>query len=81
MTNKKQNNFQTQDLGCAAALISCGLAMVGFDKSDPRKVLFIFEQDENLGETLNKYWADKLLVNPRTLFNNIKMLKNRIYSE
>lgn len=27
------------------------------------------------------YWNDKIKVNPRTYFDNIKMIKNRMYSE
>lgn len=72
--------FSTSDLGCSAALISTGFELVDLDKANPRKVLFIFEKRIGIEETVNEYWSGKLQLNARGLFDNIKMLKNRLYS-
>ena len=80
MTNQL-DEYKTFDLSCAAALISTGFELVSLNKENPRKVQFIFDQEDSIKEVINDYWADKLLVNARTFFDNIKMLKNRIYSE
>lgn len=72
--------FYTFDLGCAAALVSGGFELVSLDKENPRKVQFIFKRKVGIDEAVNDYFSDKLKVRARTLFDNIKMLKNRIYS-
>ena len=73
--------FATHDLGCSAALISAGFSIVGLDKENPRKVKFLFTKQQGIDEAVSDYWTDRLTVNARTLFDNVKMLKNRIYSE
>ena len=72
--------FYTFDLGCASALVSGGFELVSLDKENPRKVQFIFKRKVGMDEVVNDYFSDKLKVRARTLFDNIKMLKNRIYS-
>ncbi len=76
----EKNYFYTFDLGCSAALISVGFELVSLDKENPRKVRFIFERENSISEMVDQYFAGNLEVSARTLFDNIKMLKNRIYS-
>ena len=81
MTNK--NNpalFFTYDLGCAATLVSLGYDLDSLDKSNPRKVNFVFCWKSGIEKTVNLYWSNQLDIKARSLFDNIKMLKNRIYS-
>jgi hypothetical protein len=90
MTKKLQNNncsekynnrFQTFDLGSAASLITAGFELIELDKTNPRKVQFIFRRTIDIEKVVDNYWDDKLNVSARAFFDNIKMLKNRIYSE
>ena len=74
------SHFSTFDLGCAAALISIGFKLISLNKQNPHKVLFIFEKKVDIEEVVNKYFSGKLKVSARVLIDNIKMLKNRIYS-
>ena len=80
---KRLEEYQTSDLGCAAALISAGFELVSLDKdrTNPRKVLFNFCGLIGIEETANDYWADKLQVKARIYFDNVKMLKNRIHNQ
>jgi len=71
----------TFDLGAAAALITAGFMLVSLDKTNPRKVQFIFLRKINIEKIVDDYWADHLEVKARAFFDNVKMLKNRIYSE
>ncbi len=73
--------FATYDLGCSSALISAGFELVSLDKTNPRKVQYIFRQEVGIEKVVDEYWADRLEVKARTFFDNTKMLKNRIYSE
>jgi len=75
------NYFYTFDLGCSAALISAGFELVSLDKENPRKVQFIFRREIGIEKVVDDYWADRLEVKARGFFDNVKMLKNRIYSE
>jgi len=73
--------FATYDLGCSSALTSAGFELVSLDKANPRKVQFIFRREVGIEKVVDDYWADRLEVKARTFFDNVKMLKNRIYSE
>jgi len=73
--------FYTYDLGCSSALISAGFELVSLDKTNPRKVQFIFRREVGIEKVVDNYWADHLEVKARAFFDNVKMLKNRIYSE
>ncbi len=72
--------FVTFDLGLAASLITLGYALKNLDKSNEKKCKFIFGRDEHIDKMINEYWSNKLLLPARTLIENIKMLKNRLYS-
>lgn len=78
---KPNEQFLTFDLGLATALFSLGYELWELDKSNPRKTQFIFRRDKNIDKAINDYWSDKLKINARTLFDNQKMIKNRLYSE
>jgi hypothetical protein len=77
----EQSQYYTHDLGCAAALVSAGFALVALDKENPRKVGFIFRAKAGINGAVDGYFSDKLKVNARTFFDNLRMLKNRIYGQ
>lgn len=78
--DKQIEYFSTFDLGCSAALINVGFELVSLDKQNPRKVLFVFIGEAGMDEAINDYFSGKLMVDARTFFDTVKMLKNRIYS-
>lgn len=73
--------FYTYDIGCCSALICSGFKLVAMNKANPNKVLFILNREIGIEKIVDDYWADRLEVKARAFFDNIKMLKNRIYSE
>jgi len=73
--------WTTYDLGVSAALLCAGFELLSLNKNNPRKVLFIFRRKNNIDETANAYFADQLKLNVRSYFDQLKALKNRIYSE
>ncbi len=76
-----QDFMTTFDLGCSAVLVSSGFELVSLDKSNPKKVQFVFRREIGIERVVDDYWSDRLEVKARTFFDNVKMLKNRIYSE
>jgi hypothetical protein len=73
--------FQSADLGLACALVCRGYNLITLDKQDPRKVSFIFKREIGIEQDTDDYWADRLETKSRTYFDNLRTLKNRIYSE
>lgn len=74
-------HYLTFDLGCSSALVSSGFELVSLEKSNPKKVQFIFRREAGIENVVDEYWADRLEVKARSFFDNTKMIKNRIYSE
>jgi hypothetical protein len=79
--NDQLGFYNTFDLGAAASLVTAGFVLAKLDKANPRKVQFIFRRDTGIEKVVDDYWTDELEVKARSFFDNIKMLKNRIYSE
>ena len=73
--------YYTFDLGAAAALVSAGFQLALLDKTNLRKVQFAFLREVGIEKIVDEYWADSLEVKARSFFDNLKMLKNRLYSE
>ena len=76
-----QNPFSTYDLGCSAALLCTGFELLSVNKTNPYKSLFVFRRDDDIEEAVEQYFADRLEVKARRYFDNLKALKNAIYSE
>jgi len=75
-----QNEFSTFDLGLATVLVTLNYELLRLDKSNPKKVSFIFKNDKDIEQVMTDYFNDKIKLPAQTLFNNQKNLKNRIYS-
>ncbi len=71
--------YDTSDMALAAALLCGGCKLEALDRSNSRRVLFVFERTGDLEEMLDDYWQDSAVVNPRTYFDSIRMLKSRLY--
>ena len=81
MTKENKSQFYTYDLGLASSLVTCDCELSELDKTDSRKVKFIFKHNEEIEKIVDNYWNGHLKINSRQLFENQKMLKNRIYSK
>lgn len=68
-------------MGLAAALVSSGFELRATNRDINGRFYFAFRQTDKLTRAIEAYWADTLTVRARTLNDNIKMLKGRIYSE
>jgi len=74
-------NFSTYDLGLATVLVTLNYKLIKLDKTNPKKVRFVFEEDKKIEQVMMDYWNDKMKLSALALFNNQKMLKNRIYTD
>lgn len=73
--------WTTYDLGVAAALLCEKFELLALDRANKRKVLFVFKRARGIDETANRYFADRLELNARAFFDQLKALKSRLYSE
>lgn len=78
--NKESKPFITADLNLASTLISLNYEILDLDKSNPKKIQFVFARSPRLIKEINDYWGGLLRINPRILFDSQKMLKCRLYS-
>jgi hypothetical protein len=73
--------WTTYDLGVAAALLCAEFELLALDRTNRRKVLFVFRKAKGIDDTANAYFADRLELNARAFFDQLKALKSRLYSE
>lgn len=74
------DKFFTYDIGLAASLFTLGYTMLEVDNQSPKKSKFIFRRDEHIDKMIFEYWDNTLSLPARSLLENQKMLKNRLYS-
>ena len=79
MRKEKIKKYTTSDLGSSACLLCLNHTLLSITKIG-NKASFEFQDSPLLRTDLNKYWENKIKVDPRTYFDNLKMLKNRIYN-
>jgi hypothetical protein len=69
------------DLGCATAIVCEKILPLGMQKDDnSSKLYFVFEATDDLEDIINSYWIGKHKSLSREFHENLKMLKNRIYT-
>lgn len=85
LVSKLENKeWSTYDLGLACTLAVLGLPIKRID-ADPngntKKRVFVFEDSEELQENTQKYWNRMLRIDAQTYFDQLKNIKNRLYSD
>ena len=75
--------FTTYDLGLSAGLLTAVYKLHRLDRIHARdhRVLFVFEYKDDIEDTANRFFTDQLRVKARSYFDNLKALKNKLYSD
>lgn len=73
------NNYKTSDLALATTL-SLFFSVESIDSSDGKRVFFAFKQSQDLNNLVDLYWRGEVTVDPQKFFNQLKVIKSRIYS-
>lgn len=69
------------DLGLASLLVTLQFELVGLERANEKRINFLFVQAEGIEKNISDYWAGvEISVSVQSLFNNQKLLKNRLYS-
>lgn len=73
--------FSTSDLGLACA-ISLFYPIFVIDRSNPSgKVSFLFKRETGIEQTIEAYWKNELDVKALGFFQQIKVVKSRLYGK
>ena len=72
--------FQTSDLSLVTA-ISLFYPIDAIDRSNPNRIVFSFKRENGLDELIQGFWSNDLKVSPLLYFNQLKVVKSRIYGE
>ncbi len=75
-----QPQYRTSDLGCVVALAVSGIPFTSLDRSNPSRVIFVFEDNQRLSKVVDQYWTGKLLVDAKSYSEQLKGVKARIYN-
>lgn len=77
--NATQEFFRTADLALCGALCVLGFVVEEMDRANARRSVFIFKSSAALRDAVDEYWRGELRVEPQAYFNQLKVLKARIY--
>lgn len=76
-----QNDYyRTTDLALAATL-SLRYPIEFIERGNPQKASFVFLRNEGLDKVVEMYWRREMQVEPQAYFDQLKLIKARIYSE
>ena len=81
--NNEKLLFKTTDLALATTLFSINIPLESIERSShTKKVNFVFsKENNNLERILQQYWRKEIRIEPQTYFQNLRLLKNRIYEK
>lgn len=74
------NVYFTRDLGLATTL-SLFYPIQKINKSNPKKAEFIFIKNNEVIKLVNCFWQNNLKVDALTFFNQLKIVKTRLYED
>lgn len=74
-----KNEYTTTDLAGSAVLVTLGYSLVRITWPDQKKALFIFHRGAGIEKVMSDYWSNLLMVDPRKFWENLKMIKSRLY--
>lgn len=78
---EEKDFYRTADLALATA-ISLFYPIEAIDRNSSfRKAFFIFRRETSLDELIESYWRGELKVEPQAYFNQLRIIKARLYSE
>ena len=76
---KQKEGFQTSDFWIATTLVTLGEKLAYLDRSGGSRVMFVFNFSNTLEKNISDYQAERLVIEPKKLFIQSKLLKSRLY--
>jgi len=75
-----KEHIELADLCLVSCLVASGFPVLAFNK-DPKeypKIGMIFKKTTKLEETISRFWAGSLLIEPKLYWQTIRELKSRM---
>lgn len=77
--NDYKNYHYLNDIDLATTLICKGYELIDISPVNYAKYTFVFKNTESILDIVEKFWSNKIEVNPLEFANTRKNLKSRIY--
>jgi hypothetical protein len=82
MQTQESEFYKTADLALVAVILLLSPdSLEVLDRTNQRKVLFVFKKTDELVDLVDKYWKRELTVEPQSFFSQLKIAKVRIYAD
>jgi len=78
---ENKNEYVLSDFYGAVYLKTCGLQLIGINRTDPRRFRFVFEDREDRAKLIEDFFAGRAVVEPRQFTAAIKEAKALMYSD
>ena len=75
-----RNYFYSYDIALVSYLLYLKHELVSLDKAVKGKVLFIIKRKPNTDEAIKDFWAFNTSIDAQSYFNQLKRVKNQIFS-
>ncbi len=76
---QQDDYYKVTDLGLTASLTASGFIIADIDKTNPRRVVFLFDNTPELQKAVAEFWSQDLKLPAAVLLEHIRLLKARIY--
>lgn len=76
-----KQNFKTYDLNLTASMVAMGHTLDEVKKEPGGRSQFVFQKNKSLQKDITEYWKQELRLNPHALFDSLKYIKSRLYSD
>jgi hypothetical protein len=80
MDKAESTSYKTSTLPLAVCL-SLIYPLKSIEKGSDRNLVFVFEETQDLLESIELYWNKQLQVEPQSFFSRMRELKARLYEQ
>lgn len=79
---KQNNNEQLNKISdlALATTLSLYSPIQKIESTDNRRVVFGFDKSQKVDDLITSFWLGELRIEPQQFFNQLKIIKTRIYS-
>lgn len=71
--------IEITDIGQVATLLCLGFTFKEVDRSNPKQVVFVFEDSDEIREVLSEYQRDAVVCPAQSLLSALKRAKHILY--
>lgn len=81
MSNNQHTTFSTDSFNLASYLLCESCKLISIDKTNPKRMVFIFEKSDQMDDLTEKFFSHQALIEPHKLFSALRDLKQLLYQK